>query len=357
MCDFIFYYGTTDNIFINVTEIVKDKFMKDGVITIENLSYNSVFTDPSPGIVKALKIISTVDKNRKPIYISENSSFSMNAIHKTFDQKINIVYFINIYIADKYHFMMNSQLSDLKKSGLLDLPDTNIYVIASGPNNKKETFINKVKAIISTANIEYSEGNLHEYPGIKKVWDIGQDSCDGIILYFHSKGITHIKNPNEDNCRRFDELKIFNNVITHWRENLWIFNQFNSIDKLGMSEGGIGWIWFNFWWARNSYINKCEKPHISTNRYYYEDWLSRYLNEQDHPLADLIESEARSHCPNVEFQHKMPSDHQQSHISMTRGLASYKVKNNDCFSITFNDMVSIYNIGTKFSAEMATFYS
>ena len=33
------------------------------------------------------------------------------------------------------------------------------------------------------------------------------------------------------------------------------------------------WIWFNFWWARGTYLNTCEDPIITCDRYYYESWL------------------------------------------------------------------------------------
>ena len=36
-----------------------------------------------------------------------------------------------------------------------------------------------------------------------------------------------------------------------------------------------GWIWFNFWWARASYLKKLVEPVRSTRRHYYEDWLGR----------------------------------------------------------------------------------
>ena len=38
-------------------------------------------------------------------------------------------------------------------------------------------------------------------------------------------------------------------------------------------------IWFNFFWVRGTYLNTCENPIISDNRYYYELWSESGNNE------------------------------------------------------------------------------
>jgi len=44
-----------------------------------------------------------------------------------------------------------------------------------------------------------------------------------------------------------------------------IFTIFPIIDKIGYCSGGIGWIWYNFWYVRGSYINKVEMPIKTTD--------------------------------------------------------------------------------------------
>ena len=35
------------------------------------------------------------------------------------------------------------------------------------------------------------------------------------------------------------------------------------------------WSWFNFFWARSDYVRNLEAPQKTTDRYYYESWISR----------------------------------------------------------------------------------
>ncbi len=34
-------------------------------------------------------------------------------------------------------------------------------------------------------------------------------------------------------------------------------------------------MWYNFWYARGSYLRTVEQPIVTTRRHYYEDWLAR----------------------------------------------------------------------------------
>jgi len=86
-------------------------------------------------------------------------------------------------------------------------------------------------------------------------------------LYFHSKGIIRI-NITPTRCRSTHEQFIFNKVITRWKKFLYLFNQFETIDKIGVGGGGIGWIWFNYWWTTGGYLKKCEQPVLTADRYY-----------------------------------------------------------------------------------------
>ena len=77
------------------------------------------------------------------------------------------------------------------------------------------------------------------------------------------------------------EKFIFKLLICKWKENIELINRFNSIYKLGTLSGGNGWLWFNFWIAKASYISKLEKPVKRNRACYYEDWLGRFLTTED----------------------------------------------------------------------------
>jgi hypothetical protein len=111
----------------------------------------------------------------------------------------------------------------------------------------------------------------HEYHGIEKVWELGQsfDNTTDIVFYFHSKGITHspfyftpgFEKPMLEEINRVEEA----------------FNLFPTIDKVGYEFGGLGWIWYNVFYARGSYLKRVERPLRTNRRHYYEDWLGRVV--------------------------------------------------------------------------------
>jgi len=153
-----------------------------------------------------------------------------------------------------------------------------IYIIATLDKEEEDSFRNKVLSVFPGVNIECNYENWFEYPGILKVWELGQvhKSKNDIILYFHSKGMTH--NSDYQNNR----TDTYNVILKDIHKVEEIFSVFPSIDKIGLSSGGMGWIWYNFWYARGSYINSVEKPIKTQRRHYYEDWLGRKIFNNDY---------------------------------------------------------------------------
>ena len=70
-----------------------------------------------------------------------------------------------------------------------------------------------------------------------------------------------------------------------------MINRFNSIYKLGTLSGGNGWLWFNFWIAKASYISNLEKPIKRNRACYYEDWLGRYLIKEENKKSETYKNE------------------------------------------------------------------
>ena len=80
--------------------------------------------------------------------------------------------------------------------------------------------------------------------------------------------------------RRFDEKQIFQEVICKWKRVLDVFSFNQDVNKVGLAVGDLGFIWFNFWWARGKYISQCIEPEISDNRWIYETWLAKQSNNK-----------------------------------------------------------------------------
>tara|TARA_B110000211_G_scaffold30222_1_gene30692 strand:- start:3323 stop:4666 length:1344 start_codon:yes stop_codon:yes gene_type:complete len=197
-------------------------------------------------------------------------------INRKLSYNIHIVYFINCELNNNYMSWIINNINlvyNWKYSSL------NIIVIA---NKEKQLKIkNQIFNIFPKSNIYFYSNNEYEYRGILKVWEIGQDynKINDIIFYFHSKGITHHKSHIKDNfwgssC----------NDINYIYE---VFDIFPNINKVGWCSGGIGWIWYNWWFVRGSYIKLVEKPIKTTRRHYYEDWLSRKISNSDDIICNF----------------------------------------------------------------------
>ena len=185
---------------------------------------------------------------------------------------LHVVYFINGLVNNNYIDWLRNQL-------LLVQYNCPIYVVACIYSSDENNFRESIKKLFPSWNIhiECYYTNEHEYRGILKVWELGQihNATNDIILYFHSKGITHSHNYD---VHKNDNYNIILKDIDKIKE---IFTIFPTIDKVGYSSSHVGWIWYNFWFVRGSYVYMVEKPIKTERRHYYEDWLCRKVDESD----------------------------------------------------------------------------
>ena len=185
------------------------------------------------------------------------------------EYNIHVVYFIDCTLNENYLEWLINQIK------IISNYNATIYIVSTVHKDQEESIKKSIDLHFQTLDItlEFYYKNEFEYRGILKVWLLGQkyNKKNDIILYFHSKGITHHKHYE---AVKNDHYNIILNDINKIKE---IFDVFQSIDKIGYSVGGNGWVWYNFWFARGSYINSVEKPIVTNRRYYYEDWLGRKL--------------------------------------------------------------------------------
>ena len=216
-------------------------------------------------------------------------------IEITMDREVKyqlfIVYYVNCMINKNYFTWIKNQLSFVAHYR------GKIYVICTVEEEKETELKKKIKNCFPRTDItvECNSTNQYEYPGIKKVWDLGQihNQENDIIMYFHSKGLSrcnYYKEAiplliNSHNCEEI--LKDINRIYE-------IYSIFPSIDKITTTCGGIGWGWYNYWVARGSYICKVEKPIITNRRHYYEDWLARKLSVNSELFNDVNENRVKN---------------------------------------------------------------
>jgi len=185
------------------------------------------------------------------------------------EYKIHSVYFINTLINKNYVQWLVNQIDMIKNY------NSTIYIIAIIKKGNENNFQQIVEKHFPNLNInyEYHYKNEYEYRGILKVWDLGQiyNTSNDIILYFHSKGVSrhssYAQNKNDN----------YNIILKDINKIKEIFTLFPMIHKIGYSVGRKGHIWYNFWFARGSYINRVEKPILTSRRHYYEDWVARVI--------------------------------------------------------------------------------
>jgi hypothetical protein len=126
--------------------------------------------------------------------------------------------------------------------------------------------------------------NQFEYPGIKRLYDLSKEkSPDTLFLYMHSKGMVF---HNQEG--RLDHEIILTRELLQWNAYCKIFDTYPNVNKAGgyagpypgrpVMEGYDGFIYYNFFWARGSYIKTLTEPNLPRenevdDRWYYEYWL------------------------------------------------------------------------------------
>lgn len=273
-------YGINDKM-IDVTDIVIKKLVKNNhVIIPANFEFNDHFDDPAVGNIKFL----ILQINNKK-HIMREGKMPIDIVYpiNIYYKKITIVYYAFINPDNHWENIVIDQLIHLSTCGLLDIAE--IYIHVTGEEQFHEYVINLIKTIIPQAIVYVSIENKYEYPGIHLVWKLAYEKPNNIFLYFHSKGMSYYTIG-----RRHDEKQIFQEVVLPWEKILSIFRDFsigdNIINKIGFGSAQNGFMWFNFWWARGSYLIECEEPIISDNRWYYEEWISKKLIDKHESSAN-----------------------------------------------------------------------
>jgi len=179
--------------------------------------------------------------------------------------KVKIVYFAYL-IPDKWNTIVEEQLSSLKNTHLYE-EASNIYMSVISDDDELE----KLKIFLSNkySKVEiknHFKENLYEYPGLKTIYQIAEDDDDTVLLYFHSKGMTS----NQHETRQY----LFKYTIENYADYLKEFKYNKYLEVAGAIPHENGFIFFNFFWARSSYVrNHCSRPEISDNRYIWEVWV------------------------------------------------------------------------------------
>ncbi|MFT4020747.1 MAG: hypothetical protein QM666_04425 [Acinetobacter sp.] len=199
-----------------------------------------------------------------------------------------IIYMVYINPNVNWEKLILTQLKDLARTQILSKAD--LHIVVSNPAQVPEVsiFFENLKKYY--CYIEFHEENKFEYWAIHYLWTLSQKTEQyKYVVYFHTKGMSYAR-AKRNKVERVLTYYTFN----YWHQCLRIFQEKPEINKIGLFPSYCtesqphrgGWIWFNFWWARMEYIRHLEEPIDTSNRYYYEHWLSQTLDKSTNVMQD-----------------------------------------------------------------------
>jgi hypothetical protein len=197
----------------------------------------------------------------------------------TFYDNIYLVYYIYVNRKAQWREIITGQLTDLQAYKLLQR--VNVYIHITDSSGRFDEVLSIIDTYCPDANVSTSVGNRYEYPALKLIFDLAHRFPDAILIYLHTKGMSH-----HLQSRMPEEVVLLSGTFQNWEEYIQVFED-KKIKKIGMFPAdddpevtrfyGMkrGWMWINFWYARADYIiENCEAPRLGTNRWYFEVWLS-----------------------------------------------------------------------------------
>ena len=224
----------------------------------------------------------TIDKCTKDnaIYHFLNNKHNLNDyiddhnVNNILNKPIYIVYYAYLYNGPKWKNIITGQMRDIYNSGILKISTLHVVLLGT-PNEIQEAKLLLEHITNDTINITEVYENLYEFPGLIKIRELALINPNKIFIYLHSKGMV---NWNPSQHRTLVEQKLTKSTFLDWDTTLFIFQNFPEIQKAGVFPSKDGFMWFNFWWARGSYLISCSPIEIPINlvendRFICEFWL------------------------------------------------------------------------------------
>ena len=208
-------------------------------------------------------------------------------------ENLIIIYFINCFVSPYWEIIYIQHLNDLAASGLCSCTRCDIKIVANCKaseltrlaNLAEEFLANKFKSLNKkdnqnscTYSIVWTKEEYFEYPGINLCYETSKTlRKSDYIIYAHAKGLSHLVDESSK-CDK-DSVTASQMILKNAIVNVDILNTIPSLNKIGPGLGGTGWMWFNFFLSRASYIKNLRKPVRSPIRHDYEGWLGKYPND------------------------------------------------------------------------------
>lgn len=222
---------------------------------------------------------------RYPIRIAHSHDNDDNHDAESWDDEssftVRAVYYVNTKLNSNYTSWIRGQFRILPTIDEL-------FIVADAWSCQNETALDDAMAWLHEVRHEHvieldcydNSVETYEYHGIHKLWELGQrhSKRSDVALYFHSKGVTHAPTFEKYLLARRIDSALTRNVFggNQLDRMLEAFNLFPDIDKAGYDCSSKGFVWYNFFLVRGSYLNQLEVPVVTHRRHYYEDYLARW---------------------------------------------------------------------------------
>jgi len=82
---------------------------------------------------------------------------------------------------------------------------------------------------------------------------------------FTTEGYLHQRHPVEE--------ALTGHTLFAWQDVVHLFETQPLVMKAGLLPGYRGFVFYNFWYARGSYLARCDPPVLTLNRHDNELWL------------------------------------------------------------------------------------
>ena len=230
---------------------------------------------------------------------------------------ISVVYYAFISpVYVHWRYLVSEQLSELRPI-VTSKYLTDVHAVFASENvSLLSEAASVAKFKLPTVNIHEIHENLFEYPGIHLVWELANKNRSRDVdyfLYFHSKGMVNSNFNSHKIMRTGYNVALTAAVILQWELVLHLFSTRSDVKKVGYISSCKGFVWFNFFWVRGSYIIGLVEPQKPTNkhpnlegRFYYEHWLGKLLNKEKTP-ADRQWNDTISLAPTFDMNHTLTS--------------------------------------------------
>ena len=199
---------------------------------------------------------------------------------------IHLIYYTFLQ-EPKWKPIIQGQCEDILASGIpaqvhIIVCSVNEDLIKEGIQCIKEWMAGYSSEIIITSTSE----NQYEYPGLKYMHDLSKTLPENdLMLYMHSKGMVfHPFIPGRFN----QEETLTCELLYLWENYLSIFETQPLVQKAGLFPGhktgpdkeDDGFLYYNFFWIRSSYVKTLPAPTIPRqgvieDRFPYEVWIGK----------------------------------------------------------------------------------